>query len=141
MSDVQDFVNHTRTKLALLTPALSTQVSNSDYRTDMDDLAAGSTHYRLRFQEQQGQDDSNQHIQYAALELEVSHHLSDRFDEVAYTEGDMLAHHEALLDKAWWRTLVSVREVPQGPDLELNVSREGNVMSWSILVIVAIVPA
>lgn len=141
MSNVQDFINDTRTKLATLTPALSTQVSNSDYRTDMDTLAVGATYYRIRFQEQQGQRDSNQHIQHAAMELEISHHLTDRFDETAYIEGDMIAHQAELLDREWWRTLTSVRGVPEGPDLDGDVEREGNVISWVILVIVAIIPA
>ncbi len=141
MSDVQDFVDNTRTKLATLTPALATQTVNSDYRTDIDNpIAAGSTVYRIRFQEQLGQDDSNQHIQIAALELEVSHRLTDALDERAYTEGDMIAHQAALMDKTWWRDLASVRETVEGPELEGDVTREGNVISWVLLVIVAITP-
>jgi hypothetical protein len=139
MADVQDFINQTRTKLATLTPALSTQAS-SDYRTDLDDLAAGSTHYRIRHQEQQTIRDSNQQIQSAALELEISHHLADRFDERAYTEGNMLAHMKELLDKEWWRTLAAVREITSAPEIEEDVERIGNVISWSVLVIVAITP-
>ncbi len=140
MATVLDFINQTRTKLAALTPALATQVTNSNYRTDMDDLAVGSTHYRLRFQEQQTLRDSNQQIQSVAMEVEISHNLADRFDEEAYTEVAMLAHMLALLDKEWWRTMAAVREVRNAPDVEENVEREGNVISWSVLVVVAIAP-
>ncbi len=140
MATVLDFINQTRAKLATLTPALATQVANSNYRKDMDDLASGSTHYRLRFQEQQTLRDSNQQIQSVAIEVEISHNLADHFDEEAYTEVAMLAHMAELLDKEWWRAMVAVREVRDAPDVEENVEREGNVISWSVLVVVAIAP-
>lgn len=138
MATLLDCINQVRAALAALTPALAAQAL-ADYRTDFDDLAAGSTIYRLRHQEEQNARDSNQAIQGLSMELEISHNLADRFNERAYTEGDMLTHMASLLDKDFWR-VAAVREITGGPEMEINVAREGNIIYWSVVVIVAIVP-
>lgn len=139
MATIIGFVGEVRTKITASLTSLTGQTTNSDYRSDLDDLAAGATHYQLQFQEQQSVRDSNSHIQTCAIELIVSHHLAARYSERAYTESNMLTEMASLLDADWWR-VASVREVVNAPQLEQNVEREGNIITWSVLVNVAIIP-
>ena len=139
MATVMDFVNQVRSNVTSTVPTLTAQVSSSDYRLDLDDIPSGQTRYRMKFQEQQSVRDSNSQIQTVAMELIVGHHLASRYNERAYTEANMLTQMASLMDKDWWR-VASVREVTDAPQLEQNVERVGNIISWSVLVNVAITP-
>lgn len=138
MATELDFVNQVRSALAGLTPSLATQ-AGSDYRRDLDDLASGNTVYRLRHQQEQSVNDSNQEIQGVSLEIEISHHLANRYNERAYTEGDMLATMASIFTKSFWR-VAAVREIISAPVEGIDVAREGNIIHWSVVVIVALVP-
>lgn len=140
MATTLAFLQSLDTALAGLAPALSVFAARSDHRTDLDDLQAGESYVRIRHQNEQHMRDSNQTIEAVSVELEVSHYLTDRYDERAYTRGDMLSHHTALMDPEFWRDITEVRELASPPVMSEDVNREGNVVSYVITTTVAIKP-
>lgn len=139
MATVQQVVDNVVFGLSTLFPALVIR-GDADYRDDLDAFTPGVTGFRLRHQQEQAVSDSNQDIKQVSIEVEVIHRLLDRFDELAYVEGVMNNHMNQLLSPAWWRGISGVREVTSRPVNELDVSREGNIISYSVVVILAVVP-
>lgn len=139
--------------LTSLRSALTAQLSistefASDYNVDLETMSASvaaqaQTMYRIRSQHQQAAEGSNTTYQSGAIEVVVSHRLSDPFDERAYTEGAMLTQQGTLLDRQFWRDLSGLFQVEDdgGPELEGNVERNGNIITWSVVVTFLITPA
>jgi len=116
----------------------------SDYRDDLDAITVGQTRYQLRHQYQQDIE-GNVIYQAAAIEIKFYHALDNLQSESAYTEdassSGMHAQMTALLSRRWWTDNVpGIREIEDGPDVQDDVTREGNVVSWSVLIAFLLTP-
>jgi len=97
--------------------------------------------FRIRQQHEEEQEGSNVAYEAAAIEVEVSHRLTDPFNERTYTEGAMHTQQKLLVSRDFWRSLTGVFEVLEGPVTQIDVERVGNVIRWSVLVKILIVPS
>lgn len=114
---------------------LTSRMTTSQHRADLDSVPVGETRYQLR-----GQYESDDGRNSAAPKKGVSflvefHHHLDLVDgdtEATHVDGDMVAIQSAMTGVAWWKTLTGVFEVRSGPDLAINLRREGNVLSYGV---------
>lgn len=108
------------------------QMTNSDYASLQDAVqTAGTSRYQIQHQYQRRRDqESNSSHDSVAIEVHIHHKLTSATSERAYTEADMHAQQLAMLDKTWWE-VAGVRQVSGGPEIGANVSRAGNIISWS----------
>ncbi len=144
MSTLLDVINSLRTELnSQLSIATSAQL-DSDHQAQHATMASGATAYQIRAQYQQGLDTGNVAYKAGAIELEMRHKLADGFDERTYTEGAMLTQQALLLSRAFWRSgnsgLTGIDQVVSGPEIEVDVTRVGRIIRWSVLVTFRITP-
>jgi len=105
---------------------------------------ADLVYYQLVFQYEQAQTGSNVTYPVVSVEVKAHYRLSDAMDERTYTEGVMLTAQASLLDKDWWRLNIGsmYNNADDAYQLLVNddVTREGNVISYSVLATFAITP-
>jgi hypothetical protein len=133
--------------LALLPPSAitgpATIVWSSAYRDDLERLLPGELKYQLRYQNQLERISSNVSYETAAVEVVVLYHLTPAQPENDYTEGLMLTWMSELLDRNWWTGAsagIYQLEDDGHPDTQEEVSRDGNILSYSVLCTFEIVP-
>jgi len=118
--------------------ALASQTSRmvtSQHRDDLDAVPVGETRYQIR-----GQYESDDGRNSAAPKkgvsfvVEVHHHLDlvGGDTEATHVAGDMVTLQAAMTGVAWWKSLAGVYEVRSGPDLVIDVRRDGNVLSYGV---------
>lgn len=136
MATLQTIIDNTRTKLSSEFGWSTANQLSSDLRDDLDDILAGITKYQLRQQHEQagGFPDSNAEIDAGSMVIVAYHRLADATDERAYTEGNMHTEQLALMSKSWWKANVAGARSWNRPDLSIDVDRQGNVISWGVLV-------
>ena len=83
--------------------------------------------------------DSNVTYPLGNYVIEIAHRLSDATDEDTYLDGDYATDQAALMLPSFFRDLTGVNEVTSNPEPE-DVSREGNVIVYTVKVQVAISP-
>ena len=126
------------TKIEALAPVTSRLVT-SQYRDDLDSIAAGQTRYQIR-----GQHESDDGRNSAAPKKAVSflvefhHHIGVGINEKTHLDGDMVTLLSALTGVAFWKTLSGAFEVRSGPDQAIDVRRDGNVISYGVGVVLVI---
>jgi len=108
----------------------------SDLRDDLEPIPSGATRYQLRASSSGSASDSNVTRTLVSLELLLHHRLAGA--ERAWTEGSLQSHLETITRAAWWRALASVYGVD--PDVEIELSREGAVVTASFSITVEIKP-
>ena len=112
----------------------------SDYRGDLERIAAGATKYQLQAGVA-GIDRRDSNFQRTAVNATVLIHrrLVNAFSERAYTEsGDLPTYGAFLSDRLWWRSLATVYDVLELP--AFTVVRVGNVVSLECTVQVVLKP-
>lgn len=144
MSTPAEVITELRAKIIAETSA--TAGLSSGYLTDIDNLAAGATKYGLKWQLQAPQIDSSVTYQILAIEVTMNHHLADFTDENAYTFGAMLTDQQVLIDSVFWREMNTIHDLTfvggiNQIDLSEDVEREGDIMSYSVLAVVSVVPS
>jgi len=109
------------------------QAGVSDFRTDLQTpMAAGATTYQIQHQHQaQFNRDANAAHNAAAIEVFIHHKLASVGVERTYTEGNMHTQQTSLLVKSFWE-LTGVKNIETGPQLIADVTRTGNIISWSV---------
>ncbi len=143
MSTLKDVVDDLRTELSIQL-SLTTQFA-VDYRPELEQMTALNTSqvqtmFRIRHQHEEEINASNTTWEVGAVAIKVMQRLSDPFDERAYTEAAMHTQQKLLQSREFWRGLTAVYDVLEGPAAEISVVRTGNVIRWSVLVKVLIVP-
>jgi hypothetical protein len=112
----------------------------SDYRDDLEGITAGSAKYQL-IGGPSGKDervDSNAEMQLEDVELAVHYRLSTT--ERAYTEGALQTNLAAMADRDFFRGLAACYDVAEGASIEYEITREGDVVSFSVSTTVVVVP-
>ena len=122
-----------------------TQQMTSSYSLDVDDLKPGEKAYQIRVTQLVGDPrDSNVIYDTASCEVSVHRalHLTEMVDEEQfYTRGEMLYCQNGLMDVRIWRGSLfpAVHEVLEGPEMEEEPVRLGNIISYTVRVVVSIV--
>ncbi len=111
----------------------------SDYRDDLEKVAAGATRFALRGGPSAiDAGDANVSYVVETIELIVRHRLTDPTDERAYTEGAMQTWLASVIDPDFWRALASAHEVLALPSYE--VAREGALVVVTVRTDVSVIP-
>jgi hypothetical protein len=144
MAQLVDILADIRTAVEAL-PSLPTEYDGSDWLDELASITPDTDVYQIRHQHQQEVIRSNVNYQTAAIEIRIMHHLLDAeaATERTYTRGAMIKAQEALLDRNWWNAASAgiYQLVPNSrPELEQDVTRQGNVVSWSVLSQIEIIP-
>ena len=137
MATTSDLISDLSTALEGLS-ASPTRMA-SDYRLDLDTVAAGSAKYALRVSAQTRIfEDSNATKTVALASFIVAHRLATPTNERAYTEGAMQTDLTSVSALSFYRNLASVSDVVSGPDIEID--RVGHVIAYEVTVSVSLVP-
>jgi hypothetical protein len=117
-------------------PSTPTRLA-SDYRTDLERLADGSTYSQIRVSPAGTSSiASNQFRTIAAASVRLHHKLLSAFGERTYTEGDLQDDLSELISETFWRGLDSVYDLTEAP--EVIVDRVGNVVSSTVTILVVL---
>lgn len=120
------------TKIEALGPVTSRMVT-SQYRDDLDSVAAGQTRYQIRGQYESDDGRNSQAPKKAvSFVVEFHHKISVGVNEKFHLNADMVTLLAALTGVAFWKTLAGVFEVRSGPDQAIDVRRDGNVISYGV---------
>jgi hypothetical protein len=119
-----------------------TQQMSSAYSLDVDSLHPGEKAYQVRVSRQPDDpNDSNAIYHTADCEVSVHRalHLTEMVeDENLYTSGEMLYGQDNLMSAASWRALDAVHEVLEAPEMEAEPERIGNIISYTVRLVVSI---
>lgn len=115
--------------------SLTSRLATSQHRSDLDSVPVGETRYQIR-----GQYESDDGRNSAApkkgvsFTVEFHHHLdlAGGDTEATHLDGDMVTIQSAMTGVAWWRTISGVHAVESGPDLAIDLRREGNILSYGV---------
>lgn len=114
---------------------LTSRVANSQFRDDLDSVPAGETRYQIRGQYES--DDgraSPAPKKGVSFIVEFHHHIDIAGGDVEsdHVEGDMVTLQSAMTGVKWWKTIAGVFEVSEGPDLSIDLRRDGNLLSYGV---------
>lgn len=115
--------------------ALLSRLAVSQFRDDLDSIPVGETRYQIRGQ-YESDDGRNSQAPKKGVSfiVEIHHHLDlvGGDTEATYVEGKMVTIQSAMTGVAFWKTIAGVFEVRSGPDLAIDLRRDGNVISYGI---------
>jgi hypothetical protein len=137
MSTVAELIAEVKSVVEAL-PGLPVRMA-SDYRTDFERIAAGTTRYQIEAGVA-AVDRRNSNVDRTAVlvRLRILHRLVTAFAERTYTEAHMQAHLARVVDLHWWRDLASVNEVLVSPSV--TIERVGNVFALETSLTVVLKP-
>ncbi len=137
MADLGTVQTALETAIDALAVGLS-RLAGSDYRKDLDDVPIGTSRYQLRAQYENDEGIRSDVIfKGASFVVELHHHLGAAEAEDAYTgAGEFVTLQATLLGVAFWEAIAGIRRVRSGPDLAVDVVRNGNVLSFGVGVVV-----
>ncbi len=115
--------------------SLTSRLPTSQFRDNLDSIPVGEIRYQIR-----GQYESDDGRNSAAPKKGVSflvefHHHIDLLGgdtEATHLDGDYVTIQAATTGVAFWKTVAGVFEVRSGPDLAIDVRRDGNVISYGV---------
>ena len=110
----------------------------SDYRDDLEVIAAGADRYQLRGGPTGKLHDSNESRTVEHVELFILHRLGAAETERAYTEDELQTNIEAFIAPTFWRGFAACYELES--DIEYGVERVGSVLTVSLTVDLSITP-
>lgn len=117
----------------------------TDYLSNLDRVGATNDAFQIRAQyENREFEDSNQPYWRCSVELVFLRQLVNL--ENTYTPGGfvprpLVTTQTVALDPDWWRGLTpAIHELTDGPEMEDDVERIGNVMRWSMKVAFLLTP-
>ena len=120
----------------------STRATLSDLRTDLHRIGTADTRVHQLEAQHEAASTPRSDLTYPVgnFLVRIAHRLADPTDEAAYTDSTMLTHQASLLDPSWWEGLSGVYEITEGPQLQENVARVGQVVSYAVSCGVAVSP-
>ena len=110
---------------------------------DIGRLAPGQKAWQLRTPvgAQDPEQDANVNYEVVNVEVEVHRclHLGEfPDDENLYTQEEMLFNQSNLMNRASWQGLSTVYHVEEGPALDSAPERDGNVVSYTVALVVTL---
>ena len=129
--------------LGQIATAVESQVSGisrlaSDYRSDLEPIAAGGDRYQLRGGPIGKVSDSNETRTVEHVELIVIHRLGTSETERQYSEDELQTNVAAFIAPTFWRGLAACYGLES--EIEYAVERVGSVISVSLAVDLSVTP-
>lgn len=105
----------------------------SDLRDDLQAVADGVTVFALVVA-QKADSDSLSNAPKIVIDCSVAmhHRLGDAEAERTYTSGEAHTHRVSLCSTAWWRAIVGIHALLEGPELQDGPERSGRIITYTV---------